>query len=95
MKAATWNLLLGTSALAFLLGSLGPTIDGEPASTQPHERDVRGEVAAFEHQALEQCQQAAGENATVIHLQRGEIACVDKHGRRNRSVITVLHRSEQ
>jgi putative hemolysin len=96
VSRATWQILLAVAALALLLGALGPALDAEPYGTPaPQQRDERGELAVFENQALAHCQQAGGENAAIVRLKPGIVSCADKHGRRNRSVITILHRSEQ
>jgi putative hemolysin len=96
VSRATWQILLAVAALALVLGALGPALDAEHYGAPiPQQRDERGELAVFENQALAHCQQAGGENAAIVRLKPGVVSCADKHGRRNRSVITILHRSEQ
>lgn len=88
--------VLGASALfALALGTVGPTLDGEPYGTPAPTQDARADTARLERMAAEHCQQAAGENAGWMRTGRpGEIACTDKHGRRPRHVITIYHRVE-
>jgi hypothetical protein len=84
-------------ALAFFtltLGWLGPAIDADPypvpeASLEP------GTAERLEAEARQYCDRAAGRNSGWIELDDGQIACTTKRGKRLKSTITVLHRSER
>jgi len=95
VNAAAHRLIQSLAlALVFVvaLGALGPALDAQPS--RPPARDIAGEIRRMSLQADRSCA-LAGENAGVIELADGVIACTDKRGRRLRPVsqVTVLTRA--
>lgn len=80
---ATIQALIGTAALALLLGAFGPALDADPDRDPPTQAErIAHAVAASRAADTAMCQAIYGENATAVHLPDGQHRCTDKRGRR-------------